>query len=103
MKTLYYRGVFVLSQSSKGTKIRYRDYAKATWNNGHFNEEVFREVYIQSDICGRISLQTTLIASKPNHLDINVDGHHVVMDITNITVDGVNRGRNYVVFAEGDM
>lgn len=100
--------VYIASQNNgKGAKLRYRDYAKATWGGGahsaYWKNEIYREVYIQSDICGRVSVQTDVVASGQYYLDTYVDGHHVSFDVNKITVDGIYRGKDYVVFAEGDM
>lgn len=107
----YVDGVEVpLASQNKGNKarLRYRDYAKATWgghgaHSAYWINEIFRETYIQSDICGKVSLGTALVAEGQYYLSADVDGHHISFDVNKITVDGVYRGKDYVVFAEGDM
>lgn len=99
----------ILFSQNKGNKarLRYRDYAQARWGGGahsaYWVNEIFRETYIQSDICGKVSLRTDLVAEGQYYLSAYVDGHHISFDVNKITVDGVYRGKDYVVFAEGDM
>ena len=99
----YVDGVEVpLASQDKGLgnyQIRYRDYFKTTHRSSAHSEvtyaNVYREIYIQSQIAGKISLSTQMLTDNWFSVDGTFDGHHVQFYEyrgTHLIIDGKNIG-----------
>lgn len=99
----YVDGVEVpLASQDKGLgnyQIRYRDYFKTTHRSSAHSEttyaNVYREIYIQSQIAGKISLSTQMLTDNWFSVDGTFDGHHVQYydhHGAHLIIDGKNIG-----------
>lgn len=80
-------------------QIRYRDYFKTTHVSKAHSEathaNVYREIYIQSQIAGKIPLYTQRLTDDGRSVDGTFDGHHVQFYEyrgTHFILDGKNIG-----------
>jgi len=95
-------GGYISASQDKGLgnyQIRYRDYFKTTHKSSAHSEvtyaNVYREIYIQSQIAGKISLCTQMLTDNWFSVDGTFDGHHVQYyehHGTHLIIDGKNIG-----------
>lgn len=91
--------VFSQDKGLGNYQIRYRDYFKTTHKSSAHSEvtyaNVYREIYIQSQIAGKISLCTQMLTDNWFSVDGTFDGHHVQYyehHGTHLIIDGKNIG-----------